>query len=101
MTYTWKDVGDRPDKVLSQSEKEVIAAEWNRYEKEEKPALDLEKLRLQRNHLLAECDWTLLPSSPLSAEKQDEWKVYRQELRDVTKTYKSPADVKWPTVPSG
>ena len=89
MTYTWKDVGDRPDKVLSQSEKE------------EKPALDLEKLRLQRNHLLAECDWTLLPSSPLSAEKQDEWKVYRQELRDVTKTYKSPADVKWPTAPSG
>ena len=101
MTYTWKDVGDRPDKVLSQSEKEVIAAEWNRYEKEEKPALDLENLRLQRNHLLAECDWTLLPSSPLSAEKQNEYKVYRQELRDITKTYKSLADVKWPTVPSG
>ena len=101
MTYTWKDVGDRPDKVLSQSEKEVIAAEWNRYEKEEKPALDLENLRLQRNHLLAECDWTLLPSSPLSVEKQNEYKVYRQELRDITKTYKSPADVKWPTVPSG
>tara|TARA_B100000902_G_scaffold304663_1_gene292942 strand:- start:4456 stop:4761 length:306 start_codon:yes stop_codon:yes gene_type:complete len=101
MTYTWKDVGDRPDKVLSQSEKEAIAAEWNKYEKEEKPVRDLERLRIERNNLLAECDWTLLPSSPLSAEKQDEWKVYRQELRDVTKTYKSPADVKWPTAPSG
>ena len=60
----------------------------------------LNNLRLQRNHLLAECDWTLLPSSPLSVEKQNEYKVYRQELRDITKTYKSPADVKWPTVPS-
>ena len=36
----------------------------------------------------------------LSVEKQNEYKVYRQELRDITKTYKSPADVKWPTVPS-
>ena len=61
----------------------------------------LDALRTKRNKLLAECDWTLLPSSPLSAEKQDEYKVYRQELRDITKTYKSPADVKWPTVPSG
>jgi len=101
MTYTWKDVGDRPDKVLSQSEKEAIAAEWNRYEKDDKPVSDLENLRLQRKNLLAECDWTLLPSSPLSAEKQDEWKVYRQELRDITKTYKSLATVKWPTAPSG
>ena len=100
MAYTWKDVGDRPDKKLSQSEKEVIAAEWNRYEKDDKPVLDLEKLRLQRNNLLAECDWTLLPSSPLSTEKQNEYKVYRQALRDITITYKSLADVKWPTAPS-
>ena len=36
MTYTWKDVGDRPDKKLSKSDwKEAIATEWNRYEKEE------------------------------------------------------------------
>ena len=52
MTYTWKDVGDRPDKKLSKSEKEAIATEWNRYEKEEKPAVDLEKLRAVRDSLL-------------------------------------------------
>ena len=45
MTYTWKDVGDRPDKKLSKSETKLIATEWNRYEKEEKPAVDLEKCR--------------------------------------------------------
>jgi len=96
MTYTWKDVGDRPDKKLSQSEKEAIAAEWNRYEKEEKPALDLENLRLQRNNLLSQSDWMSLPDAPTMS---DAWKKYRQELRDITKTYKSPDNVKWPTKP--
>jgi len=96
MTFTWKDVGDRPDKKLSQSEKEAIAAEWNRYEKEEKPASDLENLRLQRNNLLSQSDWMSLPDAPTMS---DEWKKYRQELRDITKTYKSPDNVKWPTKP--
>jgi len=96
MTYTWKDVGDRPDKVLSQSEKEAIATEWNRYEKEEKPASDLENLRLQRNNLLSQSDWMSLPDAPTMS---DAWKKYRQELRDITKTYKSPDNVKWPTKP--
>tara|TARA_B100001093_G_scaffold325121_1_gene310244 strand:- start:8958 stop:9251 length:294 start_codon:yes stop_codon:yes gene_type:complete len=96
MTYTWKDVGDRPDKKLSQSEKEAIAAEWNRYEKEEKPASDLENLRLQRNNLLSQSDWMSLPDAPTMS---DAWKKYRQELRDITKTYKSPDNVKWPTKP--
>tara|TARA_Y100001972_G_C7434272_1_gene223348 strand:- start:81 stop:374 length:294 start_codon:yes stop_codon:yes gene_type:complete len=97
MTYTWKDVGDRPDKKLSQSEKEEIAAEWNRYEKEEKPALDLEKLRNQRNSLLSQTDWMSLPDAPTMSNA---WKTYRQELRDITKKYKTLDEVKWPTKPS-
>ena len=60
MAYTWKDVGDRPDKKLSQSEKEVIAAEWNRYEKEDKPALKLNQLRLQRDNMLSKSDWVVI-----------------------------------------
>ena len=98
MTYTWKDVGDRPDKKLSQSEKEAIAAEWNRYEKEDKPALDLEDLRLQRNNLLSKSDWT--QSRDVTLSNDADWKTYRQELRDITKTYKSLSDVKWPNEPS-
>tara|TARA_S200002703_G_scaffold1634_1_gene2796 strand:- start:424 stop:723 length:300 start_codon:yes stop_codon:yes gene_type:complete len=98
MTYTWKDVGDRPDKVLSQSEKEVIAAEWNKYEKEERPAVELEKLRGERNNLLSQSDWTQNRDVTLSNDA--DWKTYRQELRDITKTYKSLATVKWPTPPS-
>ena len=99
MAYTWKDVGDRPDKKLSKSEKEAIAAEWNRYEKDDKPVLDLEQLRIKRNSLLSQSDWTQNRDVTLSNDA--DWKTYRQKLRDVTKTYKSLDDVKWPTAPKG
>ena len=102
MTYTWKDVGDRPDKKLSQSEKEAIAAEWNKYEKEEKPVRDLERLRIERNNLLSQSDWVVIKEREEGGSVSNfaDWKKYRQELRDITKTYKSLEDVKWPTAPS-
>ena len=102
MTYTWKDVGDRPDKKLSQSEKEAIAAEWNKYEKEEKPVRDLERLRIERNNLLSQSDWVVIKEREEGGSVSNfaDWKKYRQELRDITKTYKSLATVKWPTAPS-
>jgi len=102
MTYTWKDVGDRPDKKLSQSEKEAIAAEWNKYEKEEKPVRDLERLRIERNNLLSQTDWVVIKEKEEGGSVSNfaDWKKYRQELRDITKTYKSLDKVKWPTAPS-
>ena len=70
--------------------------------------VELRIFRAVRNKRLADCDWTILPSSPLSAEKQDEWKVYRQALRDLPKTttpkllHNSPKldESDWPTKPS-
>ena len=102
MTYTWKDVGDRPDKVLSQSEKEAIATEWNRYEKEELPVLDLEKLRRERDNLLSQSDWIVIKEKEEGGSVSNfaDWKKYRQELRDITNTYKSLDKVKWPTTPT-
>ena len=46
---------------------------------------DLAELREQRNNLLAETDWMANSDVTMS----DEMKTYRQELRDITKTYKS------------
>lgn len=43
----------------------------------------LEILRLKRNALLRESDWTLMPDSPLSDSKKTEWATYRQALRDL------------------
>jgi len=49
---------------------------------------ELEALRLYRNGLLKESDWAVMPDSPLSDDKKAEWKIYRQALRDITKTAK-------------
>ncbi len=56
----------------------------------------LRLLRVQRDVLLTKTDWMSFGDSP---EMSDAWKKYRQDLRDITKTYKSPDDVKWPTKP--
>ena len=58
---------------------------------------ELENIRIERNRLLAETDWMSLPDAPTMS---DAWKKYRQELRDITKTYKTLDEVKWPTKPS-
>lgn len=39
-------------------------------------------VRIERNKKLYECDWTQLPDTSLTAEQVEEWRVYRQELRD-------------------
>ena len=59
---------------------------------------DLAELRLQRNILLVETDYLALSDVTMS----DAWKTYRQELRDITKTFKSMSDknFKFPTKPT-
>ena len=58
--------------------------------------LDLNFLRAQRNQLLYETDWMANSDVTMS----DEWKKYRQDLRDITKKYKNQREVVWPTRPS-
>ena len=41
-------------------------------------------LRGQRESLLKNSDWTVMPDSPLSDSKKTEWTTYRQQLRDIT-----------------
>tara|TARA_R100000773_G_scaffold39068_1_gene34405 strand:+ start:936 stop:1226 length:291 start_codon:yes stop_codon:yes gene_type:complete len=59
---------------------------------------DLADLREQRNNLLAETDWMANSDVTMS----NEWKTYRQSLRDITKTFKSMSDkdFKFPTKPT-
>jgi hypothetical protein len=40
-------------------------------------------VRSRRNSLLNSSDWTQMPDSPLSEDKKNEWKLYRQNLRDL------------------
>ena len=66
-------------------------------------------LRKERNILLAQTDWTQFTDSPLTETKKSEWRSYRQELRDLTKSanpkldsdgYLDMTSITWPTKPS-
>jgi hypothetical protein len=56
-----------------------------------------EHIRVARNEILTQCDWTILPDSPVSSSIED-WKTYRQQLRDIT-NQSNPFEVVWPTQP--
>tara|TARA_R100001510_G_C7645688_1_gene203045 strand:+ start:1288 stop:1566 length:279 start_codon:yes stop_codon:yes gene_type:complete len=58
-------------------------------------ARDLKELREERNRLLADTDYFGLSDLTMT----DNMKSYRQKLRDITKTYSSLDDVKWPEKP--
>ena len=62
----------------------------------------LNNLRNRRNEFLSITDWVVIKEREEGGSVSNfaDWKKYRQELRDITKTYKSLDDVKWPTAPS-
>lgn len=61
---------------------------------------NLIQLRRKRDILLQKCDWAVSVSdSPLTQEKIDEWKVYRQALRDLPSTTEDFENPTWPSVP--
>jgi hypothetical protein len=55
-------------------------------------------IREERNRMLVETDWTQLADVPLSEEKKNAWKIYRQALRDTT-LQKDPHNIIWPIKP--
>lgn len=60
-------------------------------------ATKLADLRRKRNEMLAASDWIHNGDSPVSQSSKDQWALYRQQLRDITK---QPIDsVVWPTPP--
>ena len=62
---------------------------------------NLIQLRIKRDILLQQCDWVVsISDSPLPQEKIDEWKVYRQALRDLPSTTEDPSNPVWPSIPT-
>lgn len=58
----------------------------------------LSNIRITRNNLLSESDWTQAEDSPLTETKKTEWKIYRQELRNVT-DFETITSIVWPKQP--
>jgi len=57
----------------------------------------LNEVRIERDKFLKMSDWT--QSRDITLSNDADWKTYRQSLRDITKTYKTLEDVKWPEKP--
>jgi hypothetical protein len=61
-------------------EQELIESQINYYD----------QFILIRDQKLLDSDWTQLNDSPLTEEKKEEWRVYRQELRDLPDIIEDP-----------
>jgi len=57
------------------------------------------EVRGQRDSLLTKSDWVVAKASETGVAVSDDWKTYRQALRDVP-TQSDPDNITWPTKPS-
>lgn len=94
----YKFINNQYVKLSEQEEKEFLTEqEENTLRIEENL---IEEMRKQRNLSLVETDWIILPDSPVSQQKQDEFKVYRQLLRDLPNTIEDINNIQWPIKPA-
>lgn len=47
-------------------------------------------LRIMRDQLLSNCDWTQIPDAPLTETQKVAWQTYRQQLRDLPENIQDP-----------
>jgi hypothetical protein len=66
-------------------------------EETQRTQLQAEKVRVERNRLLIESDWTQGRDIPDAIAEL--WAAYRQELRDVPQQEGFPWEVNWPEKP--
>ncbi len=58
------------------------------------------QMRMFRDSLLAQSDWTQMADSPLTTQKKTEWATYRQALRDFPASWTSADTADFPDPPS-
>ena len=61
--------------------------------------LDLGFVRSRRNGRLSSCDWTQLGDATLGDHTAEEWRTYRQALKDIPQNYTRQSTVVWPEDP--
>jgi hypothetical protein len=62
------------------------------------PAPTWEQIRSQRDALLKDSDWSVAGDATPKPSKEA-WLTYRQALRDIPTTFKTPEEVVWPKKP--
>jgi hypothetical protein len=56
--------------------------------------------RWWRNALLNESDWSQVSDNSLSEIQREQWRQYRQGLRDITNNVSNPKTIVFPDMPS-
>ena len=95
MKQTITDFQTGKTEIVEFTDAEKLEAEY--YINHIAPKESMESLRMRRNKLLAESDWT--QSRDVFLSNDEEWKTYRQQLRDLPKNT-DPMNPVWPTKPS-
>jgi len=85
----WKDESPKPSK----SKLESLYEEAVRMQAEN-------DVREKRDTLLEKSDWIVIMNNEKNQPISDNWKQYRQALRDISKQDKFPFEVEWPLEPS-
>ena len=75
------------DKIIA-AEKEIVTSE-----------MILARAREDRDFRLMQSDWTQLSDVTLSSDQINQWKDYRQQLRDITLQIDFPNNIVWPVKP--
>ena len=94
MKQTITDFQTGKTEIVEFTDAEKLEAEY--YINHIAPKESMESLRMRRNKLLAESDWT--QSRDVFLSNDEEWKTYRQQLRDLPKNT-DPLNPVWPTKP--
>ena len=95
MKQTITDLETGKTEIVEFTDTEKLEAEY--YNSHIAPKESMESLRMRRNQLLTESDWT--QSRDVFLSNDEEWKIYRQQLRDLPKNT-DPMNPVWPTKPS-
>ena len=110
-TYQWREpteaeVGQIAETLKEKyfeyqdTEQEIIQEKlYNEYGRWNK--VSWEGIKMIRNFLLSDCDWTQMPDAPIEATLKAQWTAYRQKLREIPQDYdgQDADDVKFPMNP--
>jgi len=87
-------------KVVNGQYIELTQSELDELEAQAEAAdLDMSMVRGQRDGLLRSTDWTQLGDATLGDHTAEEWRTYRQALKDIPQNHTRVSTVVWPETP--
>ena len=82
-----KEIREAVDAVAS-IEKQDLDDRVNRILAKEK-GITMTRVKSWRNFFLETCDWTMLEDAPITPEEKEQWKIYRQKIRELPDKFTS------------